>query len=47
MNFKDINIKNHTYCFFYDIINIKVFDPNNIKIDEKSTKLFLFTILHM
>ena len=28
---KDINKKN-TYCFFDDIINIKDFDPNNIKI---------------
>ena len=26
---KDIRIKNHTYCFFDDIINIKNFDPNN------------------
>ena len=33
---KDINIKNHTYYFFDDIINIKDFDPNNINIDEKS-----------
>ena len=32
---KDINIKNHTYYFFDGIINIKDFDPNNIKIDEK------------
>ena len=31
--FKDINIKNHTYYFFNDTINIKNFDPNNIKID--------------
>ena len=38
---KDINIKNHTYCFFNDIINIKNFDPNNIKIDEKSYKNIL------
>ena len=29
---KDINIKIHTYYFFDDIINIKDFDPNNIKI---------------
>ena len=29
---KDINIKKHTYYFFDDIINIKNFDPNNIKI---------------
>ena len=29
--FKDIDIKNHTYYFFHDIINIKKFDSNNIK----------------
>ena len=39
--FKDISIKNHTYYFFDDIINIKFFDPNNIKIDEKSHKNIL------
>ena len=38
---KDISIKNHTYYFFHDIINIKIFDPNNIKIDEKSYKNIL------
>ena len=36
MNVKDINIKNHTYYFFDDIVNIKYFDPNNVRIDEKS-----------
>ena len=35
---KDIDIKNRTYYFFDDIINIKTFDPNNIKIDKKSYK---------
>ena len=30
--FKDINIKNYAYGFFDGIINIKNFDPNNIKI---------------
>ena len=35
---KVINIKNKTYYFFDDIINTKYFDPNNIKIDEKSYK---------
>ena len=40
-NVKDINIKNHTYYFFDDIINIKDFDPNNIKIDEKLYKNIL------
>ena len=44
---KDISIKNHTYYFFDDIINIKIFDPNNIKTDEKHTKIFLFTTLYM
>ena len=33
---KNISIKNRTYYFFNDIINIKIFYPNNIKIDEKS-----------
>ena len=32
---KDIDTKNRTYYFFNDIINIKNFDSNNIKIDEK------------
>ena len=30
---KDIVIKNLTYYFFNDIINIENFDSNNIKID--------------
>ena len=38
---KEIDIKNKTYCFFDDIISIKNFDPNNIKIDEKSCKNIL------
>ena len=38
---KDLSIKNHTYYFFDDIINIKNFDPNNIKINEKSYKNIL------
>ena len=38
---KDINIKNHTYYFFDDTINIKDFDPNNIKIYKKSYKNIL------
>ena len=33
---KDIHMKNHTYYFFSDIINIKNFDSNNIKIGKKS-----------
>ena len=42
---KDIIIKNHTYYFFNDIINIKNFDPNNIKIDEKAyTNILIYYI---
>ena len=42
---KDINIKSHRYYFFDDIINIKYFNPCNIKIHEKSYKNYL--IYHM
>ena len=38
---KDRDIKNHTYYLFNDIINVKNFDPNNNKIDEKSHKNIL------
>ena len=33
---KEINIKNRTYYFFNDTINIKNFDLNQIKTDQKS-----------
>ena len=33
-----LNIKNGTYYFFDDMINIKVFDSNLLKIDKKSYK---------
>ena len=34
----EINVKNQTYYFFHDMINIKNFDPSLIKIDKKSYK---------
>ena len=37
---KDIDIKNCTY-YFFNIFNIKNFDWNNIKTDEKSKKYIL------
>ena len=37
-NIKQINIKNRTYYFFNDMINIKNFDPNLLKIDNNSYK---------
>ena len=36
--FKEIDIKNRTYYFSDDIINIKNFDLNKIKTDEKLYK---------
>ena len=42
---KDIDIKNHTYYFFEDFLNMKNFDTNNIKIDEKSCKKYSY-LLH-
>ena len=35
---KQINIKNRTYYFYNDIINIKNFDGRLLKIDKKSYK---------
>ena len=39
--FEDIAIKNGTFYFFNDITHIKIFDPNNIKIDGESYKNIL------
>ena len=38
---KDIDIKIRTYFFFDDIINVKSFDPSNVKLDEMSYKNIL------
>ena len=35
---KQINIKNWTYSFYNDMINIKNFELNLLKIDRKSYK---------
>ena len=35
---KEINIKNRTYYFYNDIIDIKTFDSNNLKVDKKTVK---------
>ena len=37
-NVKEINIKNQTYYFSNDMTNIKVFDPNLLKINKKLYK---------
>ena len=35
---KQVDIKNRTYYFYNDMINIKKFDSNLLKIDKKSYK---------
>ena len=35
---REINIKNQTYYFFNDMINIKNFNSNLLKIDKKPYK---------
>ena len=35
---KQMNIKNRTYYFYNDMINIKHFDPNLLKLDKKTSK---------
>ena len=35
---KEINIKERTYYFYNDIIDIKTFDSKNLKLDKKTYK---------
>ena len=37
-NIKQVNIRNRTYYFFNDMINIEDCDSNLLKIDKKSYK---------
>ena len=36
---KQINIKNRTYYFYNDIIDLKNLEPNLLKIDKNSNKI--------
>ena len=42
---KQINIKNRTYYFYNDIIDLKDFDVRLLKICKKSYKTLVFTTL--
>ena len=42
---KELNIKNRTYYYFNDIIDIKDFHSNLLRIDKKQYKASIFTIL--
>ena len=44
-NIKQINIRNRTYYFFNDMININNFDPSLIIVDKNHTKALVFIIL--
>ena len=35
---KEINMKDQTYYFYNDIIDIKTFDSNNLKLDKKNVQ---------
>ena len=35
---KQIEIKNESYCFYNNVINLKNFDSNLLKIDKKQYK---------
>ena len=44
---KQIDIKNRTYYFYHDMIDIKTFDSNLLKIDKKSYKdIGIYNIEH-
>ena len=43
---KQIDIKNWTYYFYNDIIDIKKFDSNLLKIDKDHIKTLVFTTCH-
>ena len=42
---KQINIKNRTYYFYNDIIDLENFKSNLLKIEKNHTKTLVFTIL--
>ena len=42
---KQINIKNRTYHFYNDIINLENFDSSLLKIDKNHIKTLVFTTL--
>ena len=44
---RQINIKNRTYYFYNDQINLKDFDASMLKIDKKITKRLTFITLVM
>ena len=44
---KQINIKNRTYCFYNDVINLDEFEESKIKVDKKTLMTLIFITLAM
>ena len=44
---KQINIKNQTYYFYNDIIDIENFDAKLLRVTKNHTKTLIFLILDM
>ena len=44
---KQINIKNRTYYYYNDIIDLDEFDASKIKVDKKTLMTLIFIILVM
>ena len=48
MTTRKLDIKNRTYCFYNDLINLSNFSINNLKLDKKKHgKILIFIILVM
>ena len=44
-NVRDLNIKNRTYYYIDDMIDIRMFELNLLKIDKSPKKTSIFIIL--
>ena len=42
---KEINIKNRTYYFYNDVINLDEFDESKINVDKKTLMTYILSIL--
>ena len=47
MTIKQCDIKNKTYYFYNDLINLPNFEPGNLKLDKKVGKALIFITLVM
>ena len=45
MTTKQLDIKNKSYCFYNDLINLSKFSANNLKLDKKHAKTLIFIIM--